>query len=121
MKYLCLGYGDRARMDALPKDELKKILRQCVPFVDELNRFGGMLMHSAISWDVMTLRPSRGKVAITDGPFAETKEQIGSFFVIEARDLNEAIRVASLHPSARMGEDLGWRIEVRAFGEFKPD
>ena len=121
MKYLCLGYADRAKMDALPKEELSRVLRSCVPFVEELNQFKGMINHEALSWDVTTLRPSRGKVMVTDGPFAELKEQIGSFFFIEARDLDEAIRVASLHPSARMGEELGWRIEIRAAVRFDPD
>jgi hypothetical protein len=107
MKYLCLGYGDKAKMDALPKEELTKVLGQCVPHVEELSKCKGMIIREAISWDVTTLRSSKGKVAVTDGPFAET--------------MAEAIRVASLHPSARMGEDLGWRIELRAVGEFKPD
>jgi hypothetical protein len=53
--------------------------------------------------------------------FAETKEQIGSFFVFEARDLDKAISVASKHPSARIGAELDWRIELRAVGEFKPE
>jgi hypothetical protein len=108
-------------MDALPKEELKKLLRQCVPFVEELNKFEGIIIHEALSWDVTTLRSSKGKVVATDGPFSESKEQIGSFFVFEARDMAEAISVASKHPSARMGEDLGFRIELRQFGEFKPD
>jgi len=108
-------------MDALPREELTAILRKCVPCVEELNKFSGMLHHEALSWDVTTLRASGGKVTVTDGPFAEAKEQIGSFFLIEARDLNEAVRVASLHPSARLGEGLGWRVEVRAVGVFKPD
>jgi len=120
VRYLCLGYGDRAKMDALPREELKKILRQCVPWVEELNKFKGIIIHEALSWDVTTLRPSKGEALVTDGPFVEAREQIGSFFVIETRDLNEAIRVASQHPSARLGEDLGWRIEVRPFAEFKP-
>ena len=121
MKYLVLGYGDPAKMGALPKEELTRILRACVPFVDELNKFKGMIMHEAISWNVTTLRPSKGKVMVTDGPLVETKEQIGAFFVIEARDMAEAISVASKHPSANMGEDLGWRVEIRQFGEFKPE
>ena len=121
MKYLCLGYGNRAKMDALPREELKKILRECVPFVQELDRFKGMIIHEALSWDVTTLQASKGSVVVTDGPFAETKEQLGSFFVIEAQNLDEAIRVASLHPSARMGEDLGWRVEVRPIGVFRPE
>jgi hypothetical protein len=60
-----------------------------------------------------SIRPRGGKPWMTDGPFAETKEQIGAFFILEANDLNEAIRVASKHPAARLGEQVGWGIEVR--------
>ena len=121
MKYLVLGYGDRAKMDALPKEELTKTLHECVPYVEELNKSKGMIIHEALSWDVTTVRPAKGKPVVTDGPFVETKEQIGSFFVIEAGDLDEAIRVASKHPSAHMREDLGWRIEIRPIEVFKPE
>ncbi|HUX50261.1 MAG TPA: YciI family protein [Spirochaetia bacterium] len=121
MKYLCIGYGDKAKMDALPKEELTRLLHDCVPYVEKLNSYKGIIMHSSISWDVTTIRPVRGKPVVTDGPFVEIKEQMGSFFIIEAPDMQEAIRIASLHPSANMGEDLGFRIEVRAFGDFDPE
>jgi len=121
MKYLCLGYGDPAKMNALPKEELSTLLRKCVPYVEELNKYEGIIAHEGVSWDATTIRAVRGKPTVTDGPFVETREKIGSFFFIEARDLNEAIRVASLHPSANMGEDMGWRIEVRQVTEFRPD
>jgi len=120
MRYLCLGYGDRAKMEAVPAPEMEAILRACASGVRELNQFSGMILHHALSWDVTTLRASDGEVAVIDQPYAATREQIRSFFVLEARDLNEAIRVASLHPLARMGEDLGWRIEIRAAGELQP-
>ena len=55
---------------------------------------------------------------MTDGPFAETKEQIGAFFIIEARDLDEATRVASQHPAAHLGEEVGWGVEVRPIDYF---
>ena len=61
-------------MDALPKEEMKAILRQCVPFVEELNKFKGMIIHEALSWDATILRSSKGKVVVTDGPFTEIKE-----------------------------------------------
>jgi hypothetical protein len=61
----------------------------------------------------VSLRPHNGAVTVTDGPYAETKEQLGSFFVIEAHDLNEAIQIASLHPAARLHEHLGWGVEIR--------
>ena len=61
----------------------------------------------------MSLRPRGGKVSVTDGPYAETREQLGSYFLIEARDLDEAIRVASKHPAAQLNEHLGWGVEIR--------
>ena len=61
-----------------------------------------------------TLRPNRGKTSVTDGPFAETKELIGSFFIIAVQDLDEAIQIASLHPAAKWGEHLGFAVEVRS-------
>jgi len=121
MKYLCVGYGNKAKMDALPKEELARLLHDCVPYVEELNRYAGIVMHSSVSWDVVTIRPVNGKPVVTDGPFVEIKEQMGSFFVIDAPNMQEAIQIASLHPSANMGETLGFRIEVRAFGEFDPE
>ena len=54
---------------------------------------------------------------VSDGPFVETKERVGGLFLIEARDLNDAIRVASLHPAAHLGEQLGWGIEIRPIAE----
>lgn len=54
-----------------------------------------------------------------DGPFADTKEQVGSFFIVEAGDLNEAVRVASKHPAAQVGEDLGWAVEVRPVERYE--
>ena len=65
----------------------------------------------------MNIRPRNAKVVITDGPFVETREKVGGLFIIEARDLNEAIRIASLHPAAHLGEDLGWAIEVRPIAD----
>ena len=65
------------------------------------------------------MRPRKGKVSITDGPFTETKEQVGAFFIIEARDLDEAVRVASNHPAAHLGEQVGWGLEVRAIDMFE--
>lgn len=65
------------------------------------------------------MRPRNGKVSITDGPFAEAKEQIGAFFIIEAKDLNEAIQMASIHPAAHLGDYLGWSVEVRPIETFE--
>ena len=63
------------------------------------------------------VRASGGKLTVTDGPFVETKEKAGGLFIIEARDLNEAIRIASMHPGARLGEERGWAVEVRPIAD----
>jgi hypothetical protein len=62
---------------------------------------------------VTTVRARDGKPVVTDGPFVETRDVVASFLLIEARDLNDAIRIASLHPAANLGEELGWGIEIR--------
>jgi hypothetical protein len=63
--------------------------------------------------DTMSVRPRNGKPSVTDGPYVETKEQLGSFFLLEAKDMQEAIQLASMHPAANLGEKLGWGIEIR--------
>ncbi len=113
MKYLCLAYGDRQKMDALSRGEMDEITRACGPYMEDLHKSGHLVSDEGLQWDTTSVRPRNGKVSVTDGPFIETKEQVGGFFIIEARDLNEAIRVASRHPAAHLGEHLGWGIEVR--------
>ena len=119
MKYLCLGYFDEATFHALPEEKQSAIMEvcyaQCIPF-----RATGKVVEEE------GLKPSRtskvvrlrnGKVTVTDGPFIETKEQLGSFFIIQADTFDEAVAVASLHPGACMGEEYGFGIEVRPFGD----
>ena len=119
MKYLCLAYGDRAKMEALSKAEMEALFRNCQPYVEDLHKSGKVITDDGLQWDTASIRPRNGKVTVTDGPFVETKEQVGGVFVIEARDLNEAILVASRHPAAHMGENLGWGIEVRPIAVFE--
>ena len=115
MKYLCLAYYDEKAFDALSKAELDAIVRRCHPYDEELRKSGHLITLASLESPraTITVRPRNGKPSVTDGPFVETKEQVGSFFIIEARDLNEAIRVASKHPAAHLGEQIGWAIEVR--------
>jgi hypothetical protein len=89
--------------------------RDCRPLDEDLQRSGHLLEVGSLAAtkDSVSLRPRKGKVTVTDGPFAETKEQLGSYFLIEARDLDEAIEVASKHPAARLNEQLGWGVEIR--------
>lgn len=120
MKYLCLAYYDEKAFEALPKPEVAALVSQCPPHDAALRASGHLVMQASLgaSRESMSLRPRGGKVSVTDGPFAETKELVGGFFIVEARDLNEAIRVASLHPAAHLGERVGWGIEVRPIGFF---
>ena len=103
MKYLCLVYLDEKRLDELPDED-------CVDFDAGIRKSGHCIASEALQsvQTATTVRIRDGKVSITDGPFAETKEQLAGFYMIEASDLNEAIRIASKIPPARVGS-----IEVR--------
>lgn len=117
MKYLCLVYHEEAKVDALPASEYDAIVREVLDYREELRQSGHYIVSSPLQpvQAATTLRVRNGKLSITDGPFAETKEQLGGFYLIEARDLNDAIRVASKMPPARLG-----CIEVRPIKEFDP-
>jgi hypothetical protein len=110
MKYLCLIYYDEKKLSALSGSAYDSFVAEMLGYDEELRQSGHA--HSAASLThvetATTVRVGYGRVSVTDGPFAETREQLGGFILIEARDLNEAIRVASKMPSARMG-----CIEVR--------
>lgn len=117
MKYLCLAYGDEAKMSKLSKQQFEALLGKCKEHDAELRATGKLVEGKSLEWDVTTIRPRNGKPVVTDGPFIEAKEKVGGLVIIEARDLNEAIRIASLHPAAHLGEDLGWAIEVRPIAD----
>lgn len=110
MKYLCLAYEKEERLNALSRSEWDALRGETLAYVEELKQSGYIISAEALQSvrTATTVRVRGSKLSITDGPFAETKEQLGGFFLIEARDLNEAIRVASKWPSARLGS-----IEVR--------
>ena len=117
MKYLCLAYGNEERMKELTKAEFEALVAKCRVHDEELRRTGNVLLTESLEWGVTTIRPKNGKPIVTDGPFVESKEQAGGMFIVEARDLNDAIRIASLHPAAHLGEQLGWAIEVRPIAD----
>ena len=114
MKYLCLAYEEENKLNALSKKEWDSLRGETLAYVEELQKNGHLISAEALQSvrSATTLRSRGGKVSITDGPFAETKETLGGFFLINARDLNEAIQVASKWPSARLGS-----IEVRPIEE----
>ena len=103
MKYLCLVYLDEKRLSELPDDD-------CVEFDSGIRKSGHCIASEALESveTATTVRVRGGKLSVTDGPFAETKEQLAGFYMIEARDLNEAIQIAGRIPPARVGS-----IEVR--------
>jgi hypothetical protein len=120
MKYLCLGYYDDRKFAAMAPDEMAALVEKCRTHDEALRKSGKLLMVASLDapGQAAALRPRNGAVSMTDGPYAEAKEVIGSFFVIEAKDREEALRVASLHPAARMGEQLSWGVEVRGIDFF---
>lgn len=121
MKYLCLAYGDERKYAALTPEELQEMGVQCKSHDEELHRGGHLALIASLSptRSTTTLRPVGGKTVLFDGPYAETKEQVGGFFILEARDLNEAIQAASKHPAARVGEKMGCALEIRPIEFFE--
>jgi hypothetical protein len=114
MKYLCLAYEEESSLNALSRTEWDALRGETLSYLEELRMRGHLLSADALqsARTATTVRVRGGRVSLTDGPFAETKEQLGGFFLINARDLNEAIQVASRWPSARLGS-----IEVRPIEE----
>jgi hypothetical protein len=121
MKYLLLAYHDENRWALLPPNEKEAIVAASRPFDDELRRSGHLVAMGSLPSRLFAtaLRTRNGKLLTTDGPYVETREHLDGFMLIEARDLNEAIRVASNHPAAKMGEQLGWGVEVWPFERFE--
>ncbi len=114
MKYLCLIYGDLKKLASLSKEEMAALQKAGAPHFEELKKSGALVVAtSGLGPEHISIRPGEDAPLITDGPFVETKEQVGGLFIIEARDLNEALRVASLHPAAHTGKTVGSGIEVR--------
>jgi hypothetical protein len=117
MKYVCLGYIEDGKWEALSEGEQKAMMEECFAYDDVLRKgghfLGGEALQSARS--AVTLRWQDGKVAVTDGPYAETKEHLGGILLLEAKDLNHAIQLMSKHPGVRLGgpfeirpaEDIG--------------
>jgi len=119
MKYLCLAYEEEDKLNALSGGEWDLLRRETLAYVEDLKNGGQLVTAEALQsvHTATTVRVRAGKLSLTDGPFAETKEQLGGFFLINARDLNEAIQVASHWPSAKLGS-----IEVRPIeGELRED
>jgi hypothetical protein len=121
MKFLCIGYLRPEKMDERSKDEIEAIMSECGPHLHKFYKTGKVLMDVGVERVVKSLRRENGEVKVMDNPLVQTNEMIGSVFLIEANDIEEAISIASLHPTAQLnvGEELGWRIEIRPVHYFE--
>jgi len=114
MKYLGLAYFTPEKFAAMAPDDVKELVSQC-PALDEKMRATGKVLVSASLGELdnwRTLRPHSGKTRLTDGPYTEAKEVVGGLFIIEADSPEEALRIASMHPAATLGEEGGWAVEL---------
>jgi hypothetical protein len=105
VKYICLGYLDTKKWETMSENERNAAIDACFAYDDELRKNGHFAGGEGLQRPetAFTLRHRDGKVTVTDGPFVETKEQLGGILILEARDLNEAIRLISNHPGVKMG------------------
>ena len=105
MKYVCLGYIAPGKFENMPEQERNAAVDECFAYDDVLRKNGHFAGGEGLQppQSAVTLRHQGGKVVVTDGPYAETKEQIGGILILEARDLNHAIQLMSKHPGVRMG------------------
>ena len=115
MKYLCLIYDDEKTMAGMSKAEGDAFMGEYFGFTEGIKKSGHYVGGEALKpvHTATTVRVRNGKMSTTDGPFAETKEQLGGYYLIEAKDLNEALQVAAKIPSAKTGS-----VEVRPIEVF---
>jgi hypothetical protein len=106
MKYICLGYMDPKKWETMSESERNTFVDECFAYDDVLRKNGHFVGGEALqgSQNATTLRFRSGKVSVTDGPYAETKEQLGGILILEAKDLNHAIQLMSKHPGVRGGD-----------------
>lgn len=109
MKYICLGYLDEKSWETMSESEQKALVDECFAYDDVLRKNGHFIGGEALQnpRNGATLRWKNGKVLITDGPYAETKEYLGGILILEAKDLNHAIQLMSKHPGVKAGP---WEI-----------
>ena len=115
MRYLCLIYDEEKKLGAMSKGESDAFMGEYFAFTEDVKKSGHYVGGNALqpANTATSVRVRGGKMSTTDGPFAETKEQLGGYYLIEAKDLNDALQVASKIPSAKLGT-----VEVRPIQEF---
>ena len=116
MKYICLGYYDREKHERRAEDEQNAMFDTCFDYDDHLRANGHWAGGEALqpAETALTLHWKNGKVATTDGPYAETKEQLGGILILEARDMNHAVQLMAQHPALKFGSIF----EIRPAGDM---
>ncbi len=116
MKYICFGYYDKDKFDGLAEDERNAMFDKCFEYDDHLRANGNWAGGEALqpTETALTLSWKNGKVATTDGPYIETKEQLGGILILEARDMNHAVQLMAQHPALTFGNIF----EVRPVGDM---
>jgi hypothetical protein len=116
MKYICLGYYDKGKHDSMTEGEKSAMFDECFEYDDYLRTNGHFHVGEALQPQetALTLYWKNGKVAVTDGPYAETKEQLGGFGILEARDMNHAVQLIGQHPVLK----YGCIFEIRPVGDM---
>ena len=116
MKYICLGYLEPGKIEGMTEDERHAMLDECFEYNDHLRANGHLVAEVPLQppETALTLYWKNGKVATTDGPYAETKEQLGGIHILEARDLNHVIQLMSQHPGMKYGS-----IEIRPIADIR--
>ena len=114
MKFLCVGYYDQEKMDALSETQVDAIMSACPPFMEEFYDSGKVFLVAGTDSEAKVMRRVGAEVKISDNPKRGRDQTIGCVFLVEARDIADAIQVASLHPTTRIGagEKLGWNIGI---------
>jgi hypothetical protein len=114
VKYICLGYYDKGKHDAMTEAEQHAMFDECFEYNEHLRANGHVAAEAALQppETALTLYWKNGKVATTDGPYAETKEQLGGIGILEARDMNHAVQLVAQHPSLKYG--TVWEIRPAA-------
>lgn len=114
MKYIGLAYYNPAKFAVMPPAEVEALVSQCPALDDKMRATGKLRVSASLAdpKDWITLRPRAGKTQVKDGPFAEAKEMVGGLFIIDADTREEALRLASMHPAAQIGEEGGWAVEL---------
>jgi hypothetical protein len=105
MKYVCLGYIEEQKFESFTESDRNAFLDECFAYDDELREGGHFAGGEALQGPstAATLRYQGGRIVVSDGPYAETKEQLGGILILEANDLNHAIQLMSRHPGVRLG------------------